>query len=510
MDFKTIFLDYFQKCLADEADIDISIMRNMASGNESSANSTLKELMLEGIVISIPEATLADMDAPLEKLKKLKLTEFGVNYLNHRNKTPHSAKISADLYAKATNIPPATINTAMQAAQWQDYAKNIAELSAKISNISPVTINTAKQTAELQNVTKEFCSLLDIYKSFFTDYPPEIIGSADAFNELSASIPHANTLASGMHNLFTLEQIQQINATYANIGDIATKLYGEKSPRALSNFLRDIENEKIKIPQAEKTPKNVDKDIKNFTFQGILGQNCGNVVEPSPEDEKRIQVKGFKVNDGIRVLRGFAKASDLYDASEPDIENYQRKVNEPHLEELKKFISKINAAGKYLPELTFVARGGYELFRPTWGDRLQKTQLGHFKNLEFYEMKFDGKKLYRIDGNHRLEALYQLAQQGQEYYIPFSIILYGKKVRFIKPDEDIESDNFDHEGSYAHVDDDEAKKIKDNEAFLFYFLNAKAKRLTTEENYKGLVGSSWKDHEISIANHNIVLLKQMD
>ena len=69
MDFKTIFLDHFQKCLADEADIDISIMRNMASGNESSANSTLKELMLEGIVISIPEATLADMDAPLEKLK---------------------------------------------------------------------------------------------------------------------------------------------------------------------------------------------------------------------------------------------------------------------------------------------------------------------------------------------------------------------------------------------------------------------------------------------------------
>ena len=510
MDFKTIFLDYFQKCLADEADIDISIMRNMASGNEFSANSTLKELMLEGIVISIPEATWADMDAPLEKLKKLKLTEFGVNYLNHRNKTPHSAKILADLYAKATNIPPATINTAMQAAQWQDYAKNVAERSAKVSNISPATINTAKQATKLQNVTKEFCSLLDIYKSFFTDYPPEIIGSAEALNELSASIPHANTLAPGMHNLFTLEQIQQINAAYTTIGDIATKLYGEKSPRALSKFLRDIENEKIKIPQAEKTPKNVDKDIKTFAFEGILGQNCGNVVDPSPEDEKRIQVKGFKVSDGIRVLRGFAKASDLYDASEPDIENYQRKVNEPHLEELKKFISKINAAGKYLPELTFVARGGYELFRPTWGDRLQKTQLGHFKNLEFYEMKFDGKKLYRIDGNHRLEALYQLAQQGQEYYIPFSIILYGKKVRFIKPDEDIESDNFDHEGSYAHVDDDEAKKIKDNEAFLFYFLNAKAKRLTTEENYKGLVGSSWKDHEISIANHNIVLLKHLD
>ena len=273
MDFKTIFLDYFQKCLADEADIDISIMRNMASGNEFSANSTLKELMLEGIVISIPEATWADMDAPLEKLKKLKLTEFGVNYLNHRNKTPHSAKILADLYAKATNIPPATINTAMQAAQWQDYAKNVAELSAKVSNISPATINTAKQATKLQNVTKEFCSLLDIYKSFFTDYPPEIIGSAEALNELSASIPHANTLAPGMHNLFTLEQIQQINAAYTTIGDIATKLYGEKSPRALSKFLRDIENEKIKIPQAEKTPKNVDKDIKTFAFEGILDGN---------------------------------------------------------------------------------------------------------------------------------------------------------------------------------------------------------------------------------------------
>lgn len=510
MDFKTIFLDHFQKCLADEADIDISIMRNMASGNESSANSTLKELMLDGIVISIPEATLADMDAPLEKLKKLKLTEFGVNYLNHRNKTPHSAKISADFYAKETNIPPATINTAMQAAQWQDYAKIVAKLSAKISNISQDTINTAKQAAKLQNVTREFCSLLDIYKSLFTDYPPEIIGSAEALNELSASIPHANTLASGIHNLFTFEQIQQINAAYTTIGDIATKLYGEKSPRALSKFLRDIENEKIKIPQAEKTPKNVAKDIKTFTFEGILGQNCGNVVESSNEDEKRIQVKGFKVNDGIRVLRGFAKASELYEASEPDIENYQRKVNEPHIEGLKEFISKINAAGKYLPELTFVARGGYELFRPEWGWHLRRTQLGNFKNLEFYKIKFDGKKLYRIDGNHRLEALYQLSQQGQEYYIPFSIILYGKQVHFIDPNQEHELDDFDSDGSYAHVDDEEAKRIKDNEAFLFYFLNSKAQRLTTEENYKGLIGSAWEDHEISIANPNIVLLKYLD
>lgn len=258
---------------------------------------------------------------------------------------------------------------------------------------------------------------------------------------------------------------------------------------------------------------------ETYTFEGILGQNCGDyiVIDTKNKDERlpeRITNektgKHFIVKNGIKVLRGFAKALDLYNASEPDKENYQRKEDPQHLEEIKTFLSEINPSGKYLPELTFVARGGYELTRPEWGKTLQKTVLGHFKNSNYYQLNLNGTKLYRIDGNHRLEALKILSEENKEYYIPFAIILMGKQILFDDTDEIESSIGLEYTGNYGLVSDDEEKKITDMEAFLFYFLNAKAKKLTTEENLKGLVNSStWEKHELIVANKYLSLLQYL-
>jgi len=208
------------------------------------------------------------------------------------------------------------------------------------------------------------------------------------------------------------------------------------------------------------------KDKNNFTFEGILGQNCGTVVEPTGEDEKRIQEKGFKVKEGIRVLRGFAKSSDLAAFSQPD-QNYQRDKKTEHLEHLKEFIKLMKTSAKYIPEVTLVARG-YEKLEPIkFSGTLTTTQQGELDNLEYCKLTVNRNQVYRIDGNHRL-----LATEEDNYYIPFSIIVWDK-----------------------------SKVNQDDEAFLFYFLNSKARKLTTEENLKGLVNATtWTNEELKQAN----------
>lgn len=88
-------------------------------------------------------------------------------------------------------------------------------------------------------------------------------------------------------------------------------------------------------------------------------------------------------------------------------------------------------------------------------------------NHEYYSVKVKEHELYRIDGNHRIEAI-----KDENYYIPFSIIIW--------------------DGNSINEDD---------EAFLFYFLNSKSKKLTSEENLKGLVNAkNWTDNELQTAN----------
>lgn len=229
------------------------------------------------------------------------------------------------------------------------------------------------------------------------------------------------------------------------------------------------------IPQNKKD--NINDDInKTYTFEGILGRNCGEVVTPTSEDIKRIREKGFKVENGIKVLRGFANSAILAFASRKD-ENYQREENPKHLNAIEKFVKNMRTSAKYLPEVTLIARGYEKLEKINLSGTLSEKQRGEIENLEYYKLTVSESNLYRIDGNHRLEAL-----KRDNYYIPFSIIIW----------EDIDIN-------------------PDDEAFLFYFLNNKAKKLTTEENLKGLVNATtWKSHELLEANKHLPHLQYLE
>ncbi|MBQ8634810.1 hypothetical protein IJX73_01975 [bacterium] len=233
-------------------------------------------------------------------------------------------------------------------------------------------------------------------------------------------------------------------------------------------------NVSTNINKEDKNNSDTDKDYETYTFEGILGYNCGEVVTPTSIDSKRIQERGFKVKDGLRVLRGYANSSILAFASQKDSKKYQREENQEHLEAIENFVEKIRPSAKYLPEVTLVARGYENLEKIELSGKLNDTQQGELDNLEYYKLTVNINQLFRIDGNHRLEAL-----KTGNYYIPFSIIIW-----------------------------EEDENNPDDEAFLFYFLNSKARRLTTEENLKGLVNtSSWADYELIEANKYIPHLK---
>lgn len=180
------------------------------------------------------------------------------------------------------------------------------------------------------------------------------------------------------------------------------------------------------------------------------------------------------MKNGLRVLRGYANSSILAFASQKDSKKYQREENKEHLEAIENFIEKIRPSAKYLPEVTLVARGYENLEKIKLSGKLNDAQQGELDNLEYYKLTVNINQLFRVDGNHRLEAL-----KTGNYYIPYSIIIW---------------------------EDD--KINPDDEAFLFYFLNAKARKLTTEENLKGLVNATtWEDYELIEANKYIPHLK---
>lgn len=428
MDFKSFFLDYFKRCLNEGIDINIHEMRTMASSNTKAADIAFKELWDEGIITGKPSMNVFEPGTKLDNFDSISLTQKGIEYIKQRSITQNAT----DYFSN--------INSAFSA-----YQNTINQMQLNLQNISNAT-----QLHKLQN-----------------------------------SLPRIPNISLDMRDSFTPAQIEQINQTYSNIAKQIKKIYGQKHTKGLQNYLNTVEEAQKSLADLMKEPpstlyKELTKGSKEnpelFTFEGILGQNCGEVVTPTSEDEKRIQEKGFKVENGIKVLRGFANSAILAFASKKD-ENYQREENIEHLNAIEKFVENMRASAKYLPEVTLIARGYENLERINLSGTLSKTQKGELDNLEYYKLTVSADKLYRIDGNHRLEAL-----KKDNYYIPFSIIIW-----------------------------DESDINSDDEAFLFYFLNSKAKKLTTEENLKGLVNATtWKPHELLEANKYLPHLQYLE
>lgn len=420
MDFKSFFLDYFQKCLNENKTISIQEMQAMATENKKAADLAFEELWNEGFITGKQHSNVFEPGLKLENFNSIALTPKGINYIKRRISTENITDYRSN------------INSALKAFQ-----STLNKIPTKLENVS-----SAKQLAELHN-----------------------------------RLPHIPDAA--FKSQFTPEQIRQISDMYSDFAKQMEEIYGTKYKKIVQDYLNTVEQARSSLSEAvTQAPSNItfektikkserkEKDPEIYTFEGILGQNCGEIFASTGQDPIRIQKKGFKVENGITVLRGFAKSSDIATYSQAD-NNYQRDKNPKHLNALIEFMQKMKSSAKYLPEVTLVARGYESLVPVPISGNLTDTQKGEIENLNYYRISVKKDQLYRIDGNHRIEAT-----KDANYYIPFSIIVW-----------------------------DEASVNEDDEAFLFYFLNSKAKKLTSEENLKGLVNAqNWTDHELETAN----------
>lgn len=583
MDFYSIFLDYFKKCVKDNSPIVLEEMIGMANGKEQSANSALEELRQNGLINLRQEMNVFQPGTRLENVESITLTEKGLNEIKQLifKENPESestavnksdrllekiiekeknriSKLSDEdknkeilekilsyfkfLNTNIQNYPDGKIKSseikekvknivskyyasiaAIKASQITNNMKNEGYITFIYKKNAPekYKINnllTSKGASYLEQLEKDYKEKFENYcKENDIKFPDPIGSNAAKFLDIINNSPTQKVIEiiKNLDEKFSSEKFERLTKNTDIAARIVRRISNINPIPPYPNLIDEVKEDK-----ADKEADEIKgRKEKTYTFEGILGQNCGDYItvnESNKDDRLPDRIihektgQHFIVKNGIKVLRGFAKASDLYFASEPDKKNYQREENDIHLEELSEFISEMNPSGKYLPELTFIARGGYELCRPDWGKKLTATQLGFFKNSNYYQLHLNGTKLYRIDGNHRLEALHKLSTEQKEYYIPFAIILMGKQVLFDDTDQVESSLGLEFSGNYGLVDDQDEKKIIDMEAFLFYFLNAKAKKLTTEENYRGLISSDWQKHEIEIANKNIILLQHLN
>lgn len=230
-----------------------------------------------------------------------------------------------------------------------------------------------------------------------------------------------------------------------------------------------------------------------ISFSGLLGFDCGK-VEPYTGADRQMQEKGFVVHNGIPTLRGFAKMSDLAKASKAKYEEYQRQKNQDHVDEIAAFLEKCKAEARFLPEVVLSVNAPDKARLRRYNHRAfsgaSATLQGAIENMDYYTLEVEEGTLSRVDGNHRLEA-----GKDKDYYVPFSIIVWG-----------IDQESDDNLLSVASGYDN-----TESEAFLFYILNNTAKRLEAEENFRGLVRSeSWTSDELTIINRQLPILKHFD
>lgn len=489
MDYKNIFYDYLKNKLKNDEPIDINELREMSKGYEDIANRALNELMNEGIITGKFKLNCTSPGDTINNFESLSITQQGINKFayddvinNLHNKEEEKNKLSNN---NTNSISIDSINERLL----QEIRRN-SEFKSKKANTTKIRTIFNKTVGSRYKAEKAIAKLkTDGYINF-------------SYNDDIASFCPNNLLTDKAIKFLDEANKKRMHEAISNIGKplpTTQEILDEMgTPEKVREYIKNVE-ERVKKEEEEKKQKNT----PSITFSGILGQNCGEVIAPSGEDERRIQERGFKVKNGIYVLRGFAKASTIARASIPEY-RYQRKINDPHQESLERYIKSMKTSAKYLPEVTLVCRRQLPIIQKTLPNSLTDTQKGEILNHEYYSVKVKEHELYRIDGNHRIEAALNIYQQSLathelnpqekiiDLYLPFAIILWTE----------IQEEDGELIQNVINLDD---------EAFLFFVLNSKAKKLEIEDNYRGLVKSlTFKDHELDIADKNIKLLKELN
>nr|QGT49758.1 hypothetical protein Melaina855_1450 [uncultured Candidatus Melainabacteria bacterium] len=492
MDKQTLrysYLGYFASQYAKKDDIDFDTLENMAAGDNDLEKEVLKELINEGLIEGIDVFDDEHFSTITQQKGKLKLTAKGLKEILNifpEEKEEIIADIVSGSESKNTNsIEINSIHEKLLQKIRQDF--EFKSKNANTTKIKKIFNETAGSRYKAEKAIEKLKKEGYIKFSYFDDiasFCPNNLLTDKAINFLDKT--NEEKLQKAIKDIGTpLPSTQEI-------------LEAIDTPKEIHEYIKKVED-RVKNEKEEKKRKNT----PSITFSGILGQNCGEVVAPSGEDERRIQERGFKVENGIYVLRGFAKASMLAAASTPEYQ-YQREINDPHQESLENYIKNMKASAKYLPEVTLVCRRQLPISYKAPPSSLTNTQKGEILNHEYYSVDVKEQELYRIDGNHRIEAASNIYQQSLvaheqnpqeriiDLYLPFAIILWTET-----QEEDGELIQ-----NAINIDD---------EAFLFFVLNSKAKKLQIEDNYKGLVKSSTlKAHELDIADKKIKLLKEFN
>lgn len=489
-DLRYSYLGYFASQYAKKEDIDFDTLEDMAAGDSNLEREVLKELINEGLLEGI-EVYEDEHHSKITQYKgKIKLTTKGIKEILNLFPSENNEiinDIKSETKIKNTN----TISIdSIHERLLQEIRRN-SEFKSNKANTTKIRTIFNKTVGSRYKAEKAIAKLkTDGYINF-------------SYNDDIASFCPNNLLTDKAIKFLDETNEKRMHEAISNIGKplpTTQEILEEMdAPKKVREYIKNVE-ERVKKEEEEEKKR---KDTPSITFSGILGQNCGEVIAPSGEDERRIQERGFKVKNGIYVLRGFAKASTIARASIPEYQ-YQRKINDPHQESLERYIKSMKTSAKYLPEVTLVCRRQLPIIQKTLPNSLTDTQKGEILNHEYYSVKVKEHELYRIDGNHRIEAALNIYQQSLathelnpqekiiDLYLPFAIILWTE----------IQEEDGELIQNVINLDD---------EAFLFFVLNSKAKKLEIEDNYRGLVKSlTFKDHELDIADKNIKLLKELN
>lgn len=557
MDFYSIFLDYFKKCVKDNSPIMLDAINEIAKGNENSAISALEEFRKKGFVVFKLKLTAFQPGTRLENFESITLTEKGLNEIKQLIYKENPESESTEVNQNDRLLEKIIQKEKNRIAQLSDEDKNkeIIEkilsyfkfLNTNIHNYPDGKIKSPEIKEETKNiVSKYYASIAAIkarqitnnmknegYITFIykknapekykinnlltskgasyieqleKDYKekfencckennikfPDPIGSNAKFLETIKNSPTQKAIESvqNFHKIFSNEQLTEL-IKKANIADRAAQSITNINPITLSpNVIDEVKKDK----EGNETKDNKEK---TYTFEGILGQNCGE-VEKYIDSSKQLQARNFVISRGIKVLRGYAPASKLYEASKAEYDYYQRIPYKEHLDSLETFLLSMKDSAKYIPEITLVSRNPLNLKKFNLDVKaLSPTNRGKIDNLNYYILQTSANELFRIDGNHRLEAAYYIYKKyNKDLCFPFSIILWNPE-DYIGDGSKIWKDMIDEER-------------KENEAFLFYFLNSKAKKLEIEENLKGIIKADknrWRDSDLDIADKSLAIMR---
>lgn len=561
MEIRQAFLGYFKAQLEKKEKIDINTLLQISQDYETKADEVLKELFSEGLIVGVQKSN-PEKSSLLKSYLTISLTPKGIKHLgidstNEEIKTQNISNENTKLLNVEKIIEKEKNRISQLSAEdknkeiiekilsyfkflntnihnYPDGKIKSSEIKEKVKNIvskyyasiaaikaSQITNNmkiegyitfiykknapekykinnllTSKGASYLEQLEKDYEEKLENYcKENDIKFPDPIGSNAVKFLEIINNYPTQKALevVQNFYKNFSNEQLAELikNANIAvraaqSIPNINTITF---SPNVIDEVKEDKDDKEGNETKGNKK--------KTYTFEGILGQNCGE-VEKYIDSSKQLQAKNFVISRGIKVLRGYAPASKLYEASKAEYDYYQRIPYKEHLDSLETFLLSMKDSAKYIPEITLVSRNPLNLEKFNIDVKaLSPTNRGKIDNLNYYILQTSANELFRIDGNHRLEAAYYIYKKyNKDLYFPFSIILWNPE-DYIGDGSKIWKDMIDEE-------------LKENEAFLFYFLNSKAKKLEIEENLKGIIKADknrWRDFDLDIADKSLAIMR---